>query len=145
MVQAGDFVSKVMPIPQPPPAMPPKVTKASRKVTIFKPNLTFSKSPTDQELETARVFLQPLVPLSGSGVKGENAALANALVAFRTKTSVEDVSDLQHFIVSYPNSRWRPALELNLGALSLEAGYISEALSYWQSAWKNLKMKNRLR
>ena len=123
----------------PPPAMPPRVNKGPRKVTIFKPKLKFSQNPTDIDIESARVFVGPLVAMEGKHVPGENSALAKALFAFKAKKSSENTSDLKQFIKSYPNSRWRPSLELNLGLLANDTGYISQALMYFKSAYEGSK------
>ena len=139
MAQASNSAPKVAKISPPPPAMPPKVKKAPRKVTIFKPNVVFSKNPTDHELETICVLREPLLPSSAKALAGENAALANALLAYKAKSSGDDFSDLKQFVEKYPNSRWLPAVDLNLGQLELEGGYLSEALAHWAAAWEKLK------
>ena len=55
------------------PAPPPEnvqVKTGPRSVTIVKPELKFSADPTDLELRTARVFHEPLVPMSTGTVSG---------------------------------------------------------------------------
>jgi len=123
----------------PPPARPAHVKKGPKKVTLIQPKLIFSTNPTDIELTTARVFLQPLVPMSTAPVPGENQALAIALLSFKSKTNPEDVSDLTGFLSSFPKSRWRPSLELNLGLRRFETGYLTDAMNYWKSAWNASK------
>jgi RHS repeat-associated protein len=66
----------------------------------------------------------------------ENTALAKALLAFKSKTDLEDVSDLTNFIQTFPNSRWNASLKLNLGQRRFETGYLSDALSNWKDAWE---------
>ncbi len=104
----------------PPPAMPPRIKKGTKKVTLFKPTVTLPKDPSDLELCVVRVFQEPLAPMHTPAVAGENAALAKALLAYRAKTNPEDVSDLTGFISAFPKSRWRPAVELNLGTRRFE-------------------------
>ena len=123
----------------PPPAMPAHVKKGPKGVTIFTPQLHFSIAPTDLELSTARVFLEPLAATSGASVVGENAALAQALLKFKARKNIEDLSALIGFIQKYPNSRWRASLELNLGQRCFETGYFSDALAHWKNAWIEAK------
>lgn len=129
----------------PPPAMPPRpITKGPTSVTVFKPKLAFSANPTDLELTTARIFPEPLIPMNSSPVFRENQALARALQLFKAKNNLENVSDLTNFISAYPHSRWRPSLELNIGFRRYETGYITDALTYWQSAWEGAKAAEAL-
>ena len=136
----------------PPPAKPPgnmHVRTGPRSVKLIVPTLSFSNPPTDLEISTARVLWEPLAPMTGQTAAGksttqtaaekaaENSALANALVAF--KNNREDLSPLTKFIDTYPNSRWRPAVELNLGLLQFYTGYLIEALADWQSVWERSK------
>src|SRR4030095_1779176 len=123
----------------PAPARPKTVRKGTRKVTTIKPTLAFSVNPTDAELTTARIFPEPLVPMSGKPVPGENQALARALAAFKAKNDPEAVSDLTRFLGSYPTSRWGSSVQLNLGMLRHETGYLSDALAYLKSAWEGAK------
>ena len=69
----------------------------------------------------------------------ENTALVKSLLAFKSKKNSEDISDLTHFLSVYPKSRWRPALEVNLGQVRFETGYLTHALQYWTSAWESAK------
>lgn len=41
--------------------------------------------PSDIELTAARVFEEPLIPMSGSSVEGENDELAKAIASFKVK------------------------------------------------------------
>src|SRR5262249_54453037 len=91
------------------------------------------------ELSTARVLPEPLAPVSGSATPGENDALAKALVAFKSRKDAEDVSVLEKFLASYPRSRWRPCLELDIGLNRFDYGYISEDLKLWESSWAKAK------
>jgi RHS repeat-associated protein len=115
------------------------VRTGSHKVNIVAPKSSLSKDPTDEEISRARVFLEPLVPMSSAPVTGENQALAAALLSFAPKKNTDDVSDLTQFIAAFPHSRWRPSLELNLGKLRFNSGYLSDALALWQSAWEGAK------
>jgi RHS repeat-associated protein len=101
--------------------------------------LAFPSNPSDLDILNARVFAEPLVPMDDKSSSSENRALASSLLALKNKSDPEDISDLVGFLNAYPKSRWRPALEVNLGQLRLETGYLSEALKYWSSAWESSK------
>ncbi|MBS1954389.1 MAG: hypothetical protein JST89_09385 [Cyanobacteria bacterium SZAS-4] len=115
------------------------VRHGTHKLQKITPKLDFSTDTSDIEIATARVFPEPLTPLSTASVSGENVALAKVLVAFKERKDHEDVSDLTKFIEAFPNSRWRASLELNLGLNRFEYGYLSDALTFWQSAWESAK------
>lgn len=120
-----------------PPSPIVHVKTGPKSVHLFTPKISFSSQPNDLEITTARVFLEPLVPMTSPPVAGENAALANALISYGNKSfeEREDVSELTNFISKYPKSRWRAAVELNVGSAKFQSGYLTEALSRWQSAW----------
>jgi RHS repeat-associated protein len=115
------------------------VKRGPRSVSIFKPQLSFSAQPTDLEISTARVFPEPLAPLAGKPELGEDQALANALTNFKSRKNPDDASALTNFLSSHPHSRWRPALEMNLGLFQFDRGYLTDALTYWNSAWEATK------
>ena len=116
--------------------------KKARLAELAKPQvrqLTFSKDVSDREIEDCRVFLEPMFPLSKiKSSTAENQALAAALLAFKKK-DIEDVSDLKAFLTKYPNSRWAPALEMNLAETCFSTGYFTDAIKYWTSAWESSK------
>lgn len=103
------------------------------------PKTTFSSSPTDLEIQSARFFHEPLIPMSSQSNTVENAALSATLIAFKQKRNLEDFSDLTNFLATYPESKWRASLELSMGGLRKETGYISNALSYYLAAWQHSK------
>src|SRR5580700_7104822 len=109
------------------------------KLVKIEPKLSFSNHPTDLELSTARVFLEPLAAMSGQVVPGENEALAQALLKFKKKTDPDDVSDLKGFLATFPKSRWAPSVELNLGLIRFETGYLFDALVLLRSSWDGAK------
>ncbi len=133
------------PIVIPPPARPARIKKGSKKVVLFKPSINLPKDPTDLQLCVARVFQEPLAPMHTTPVPEENAALAKALLAYRSKTNLDDVSDLTGFLSAFPKSRWRPAVELNLGTRRFETGYLTDAMNYWTSAWESAKGETEAR
>jgi len=111
-------------------ALVPVLTQPSR-------SLAFSTSPSDSEIIAARLFEEPLAPLRGDQVADENTELAKALVAFSQAT--EKLSLLTSYIEAHPDSRWKPALLVNLGLLYRSHGYWSKALAAWETAWPLLK------
>src|ERR1700723_139487 len=99
------------PIPTPPASIMPKadtkpvhVKTGPHKLEKIINKLSFSAQPTDLEISCARVFSEPLVPMSGQPVSAENAALAPVLKSCKKKNSFEDLSDLTKFISAFPNS-----------------------------------------
>ena len=112
--------------------------RAAQARLITRP-LNLPDSPEDLALQTARIFEEPLVPGSAPPADGENKALTKAVLAFRAKGTKEDVTSLTAFINAFPNSRWRASLELNLGLLAIETGYISRALTHLRAAWDKSK------
>ncbi len=139
--------------PAPPPANV-QVKTGPRSVTIVKPELKFSAAPTDLELTTARVFQEPLVPMSTSAVPGENLALASAIKVFKNASSSTgdkgakadtsgteklNLGPFEKFLADYPSSRWVPSVQVNLAEIKFKSGYLSEALSLFQAAWEGAK------
>jgi RHS repeat-associated protein len=139
--------------PSPPPANV-QVKTGPRSVTIVKPELKFSAAPTDLELTTARVFQEPLVPMSNSAVPGENVALASAIKTFKNASSSSadkgskadtsgkeklDLAPFEKFIAEYPSSRWVPSVQVNLAEIKFKSGYLSEALALFLAAWEGSK------
>ncbi len=127
----------------PPPAgKPAKINKGPKTIQHFKAQVKFSANPKDVEITYSRVLPEPLLPSAASGSKPENKALANALLAYKNRTLLESIASLTSFISTHPNSRWRAALEHNLGLIRYQYGYLSDALKYWQSAWDKCKDLN---
>ena len=54
-----------------PPAVPVKPKTGPRNVNLIVPSMKFSSEPSDLELETARVFREPLAPMTYAAVPGE--------------------------------------------------------------------------
>lgn len=120
----------------PPPAMPAFIRRGTKTIQLHNGReLKFSAKATDSEISAARIFPEPLCPMSTKPVPGENQTLMKALSSFKSKGDCEDISDLNRFLAKYPRSRWRASLELNLGQCRFESGYLSDALRYWKSAW----------
>lgn len=110
------------------------VERAAESVLTKRP-FALPKVPSDDLIVQCRAFQEPLVPTNASPVLGENEALSSALVAFKAKKDAENVADLTSFLDKFPTSRWRPALELNLGLNRIEFGYLGDGLKHLQAAW----------
>ena len=118
---------------------PGKVGVANLKLS--KSILHFSNAATDLEIENERVFLEPLVPMTGVIVPLENQALVSALSAFAAGKDPEKLGDLTGFLSKYPKSRWAASLNLNLGLLRDQTGYMTDALKYYRAAWDEAKVE----
>jgi RHS repeat-associated protein len=148
-ILSGSSVVALQSVPKKPAipkrAMPPYLKTGPKKASHFQPKLSLSANPSDADLCNARAFLRPLVPMSVPRVPGENQALAKALASFKSNSDPEHVSDLTGFLASFPKSRWRSSLELNLGLRRFETGYLTDALTYWKSAWELAKDETGLK
>src|SRR5256885_6689060 len=98
--------------------------------------LRFSARPTDAEIFGARVFDEPLVPLSAEPHAVENRALADAIQNYADRSTPDDCSGLVAFVENFPNSRWSGPLLIHLGTEYYNYGYFSRALDAWERAWK---------
>ena len=127
-------------------ALPANTAPKKRSVPkVIRQQLRFSADPSDAELYIAHVLPEPLVPKSGKAVTGENRALADALLAYSARKEREDTAALSDFINGYPTSRWRSALELNVGLLRFQSGYLSDALADFRSSWEHGKSETGIR
>jgi YD repeat-containing protein len=102
-------------------------------------NLSFSAQPTDAELSAARVFDEPLIPLSAEPSAKEDKALAEALAAYAARSTADDCSSLAGFADNFPQSRWTASLLLHLGTEYYNYGYFSKALDAWRGAWDQFR------
>ena len=87
-------------------------------------------------------FKEPLVPIKASSKPNENQSLAKSLDTYRSNKEIANVAPLADFLKSNPESRWTPALELNVGTIRFESGHFSEAESRWRAAWDATKSKS---
>ena len=105
------------------------------------PGSRFSDPPTDEELLRTTLFAQPLVPVGSTTVE-ENRQLAALLVeyGFAVRNGERDaVQPFIDFLAAHPNSAWKHALQVNLGAVYRRTGHFSKALETWQAAWDGSK------
>jgi RHS repeat-associated protein len=100
-----------------------------------KPSPQFSANPTTEELFRAHVFQEPLVPVGSSPSLAENAALADALQNYATRSGPDDFSALTDFLKEYPDSSWDAALQTDLGLEYYNTAHYSLAIDAWSNAW----------
>ena len=101
--------------------------------------VSFSKTPTDDEIYRVHFFEEPLIPSKGAMSAEENTALVYALAAYSQRTSPDDFSALNNFLYQYPNSRWQGSLLASLGIVYRRSGYFSMAMNAWEKSWSLLK------
>lgn len=127
-----------------PPALQsaPPVTVNRTVPAVAPPSsvLSFSASPTANEITRAQVFAEPLIA-SGEVTAAENVALATALTSYAGRTERMDVSALTGFLTTHPQSPWRASLWLSLGHLYYHGGWFSKALDAWEEAWQQSKQE----
>ncbi|MBX9720203.1 MAG: hypothetical protein K2X81_02315 [Candidatus Obscuribacterales bacterium] len=116
-------------------AQHPKSVRLASKTPQQVKATPLSDHPTDIELTAARVFEEPLIPMNVPAVLGENDELAKAIHSFKGKNDPENVSAFTAFIERFPKSRWAPSVQLNLGLLRFQSGYLSQAMDLWKAAW----------
>ena len=95
--------------------------------------ITFPANPTDNDIVLARAFAVSLAPLPGAPVPNENADLAKAILAFVKEHN--SPRTLVEFLDQHPNSRWRPALLVNIGLVYEDQGAWSKTIPAWEEAW----------
>lgn len=96
---------------------------------------TFSENPTAQEITRARIFEEPLIPMWGEPPMEENKELAEALMAFASRTRRDDFSALESFLDSPIALNWYPSVLFCAGAEYYRAGYYSKAIAAWEETW----------
>ncbi len=107
----------------------------------------FSNSPTDQEILVSAVLPQPLAPVDGVSDAGENHALARALVKYQQSLQqgalLDAVGPLTEFLLAHPTSRWRAALDLNLGIIYRRPATCRRRWSRGSTRWDLSKARHR--
>jgi hypothetical protein len=101
------------------------------------PTRNVSLHPSDDEVRSVSFMVEPLRPVPGTSTSEETDALAAAL-----RTEWRDrhrTLALEHFLETYPTSRWAAALHVNLGRESYEKGYFQSALDHWKAAWEGAR------
>ncbi len=121
----------------PPPVLTPKTVHVSRghAHSALYQGVQIPAWPSDGDITYSRAFQEPLVPVGGKTTSDEDHALGAAIRDYVKRTDVEDVSALTGFTDQFPNSAWRPALDLNLAQVMYHTGNFSKALETWGDAW----------
>ena len=130
--------SLMPPLPPLPPPIPPLVLTNPAPSPVPQ-SLSFSAQPATEELEDARVFSEPLIPIGGDPLQDENTPLANALIAFASRTNSDDFSSLESYLDNNPNGHWKASVLFNLGWEYYNTGYYSKALDAWEEDWSLLQ------
>jgi YD repeat-containing protein len=105
----------------------------TRAALATKAALNALNPPNEFSLLKSR-FQEPLIATGPSSV-GEDAALFWTLRLFRDRTVEDDLSALDDFVKSRPNSPWRLSLLTNIGLLDYHYGYFGRAIDSWSKAW----------
>jgi RHS repeat-associated protein len=96
---------------------------------------TFAADPIVAAIR-AVPLAEPVVP-AGATTPEEDRALLEALRKHQARAQQDDFSALTGFLARFPQSRWAPALQTNIGFSYLHYGYFSKAIDAWQQAWRN--------
>jgi YD repeat-containing protein len=120
------------------------VTRTVPSVSPITAFPVFSSSPTDAEIMRARVFEEPIIPMSGATGAEENRALAAALLSYLTAGNSEDLSALEVFLSTHQESLWRVSILTNMGMVYRRTGYFSKALAAWELAWQLGKLERAM-
>jgi RHS repeat-associated protein len=130
---------------QEPAAPTVRVNRTVSKVEPPRAGLSFSATPTVEELFRARVFNEPLVPVGGEPTPAENAALAAALLGYAKRSGPDDFSSLTAFLDQHPHSPWNAALLTGLGREYHNTAHYTLALAAWERAWPLAKSASDLK
>ena len=119
---------------------PPGAVKANRTlpagiVTGGARARHFSSAPTDEEILRTGILPDPLVPVGKATTPAENAALAQALLAYEQSGSNDDLQPFVAFLAQYPDSAWAPSVHLNMGLRYFATSWFSKALTEYAEAW----------
>jgi YD repeat-containing protein len=98
-----------------------------------------SASPSVADIQSLRLFSEPLIPVGHQPSLVENQRLGAALASFQQRPASDDFSALEQFLAGNPESAWAPALWLNLSAEYYNSGWYSKALRAWETSWSLLK------
>ncbi len=102
-------------------------------------SVAFSNDPSDEEIQLARVFPEPLIPVGSVVVDGENVAIAEALAQYAGQADRADISALKSFLEKYPTSRWSPALQTNVALLLRNSGFFTSSMEMFETVWNTAK------
>lgn len=83
---------------------------------------------SDEDVFALQIFAEPLVPSSRDYATGEHAAFLAMINALTTSVNSGHPALflIEEFLEAHPASRWRPALEYNLGIAAYQQGHFSK-------------------
>lgn len=137
---------------------PPDEVRVNRTIPPHSPAASVAplkNDPTDEEISALRLFPHRLVPvepqpksafggLFGNKSTPQRSAESNehAVKTLRTLQQSADPNDLttlEQFIASHPQSRWAASLKHELSRRKFQQGYFKESVAGWQLLWDELK------
>jgi RHS repeat-associated protein len=126
------------------PVLTPKNIHPNKRAPEIAPyaGIRIPPTPSDNDITYSHAFAEPLLPLGGKTSLVENQALGAAIKTYLKRKDDEDVPSLTDFLGEYPNSVWRPSIDINLAEVFFRTGNFSKALNAWEDAWartQNLK------
>jgi RHS repeat-associated protein len=129
-----------------PPPEAPRVTVKRTPRPANSPSWAphFSATPTVDELREARVFHEGLVVVGRTPSVDENRALARVIREYVAQKNVEAVQPFRAFVARFPQSSWRASIDVNLGDVYRDAGYLSRALDVWEETWQRTRLDTSL-
>ena len=133
---SGEAALAMLKLAEPAPQEPVTVNKTVPDVEPPPQYPTFSPSPTDEELFKARVFGEPLIPENGESNNAENQALAQAITTYLYGGDSEALEPLEGVVTAFPKSRWRVAVQANVGSWYRKKGYFTRAQRNLTEAWQ---------
>ncbi len=101
--------------------------------------LVLSDDPTEDQIKSARIFSEPLIPVGHTPTAQENRQVALALRGYVQRSVPDDFSSLEQFVGQNPDSAWTPALLFDLATEYYNTGWYSKCLHTWEKAWLALK------
>ncbi len=93
---------------------------------------------TDEDVFQLMIFDEPLVPAGGSGESdAERQAFVAALTAYAASIEARQpgFEVLDGFVAAFPKSRWRAALEFNLGLARYQQGFFTRSMAHYEKAY----------
>lgn len=101
-------------------------------------------NPTMNDVANAKVFEEPLFPVSEPSVE-EVRALAKALDAYVAGGRLDRLEPIRTYLHAYPAGAWRLPVLVNLGLMYRHVGQISQALETFEEAWRFGKVQSHPR
>ena len=89
------------------------------------------------QISTTSVLYLPLMWVGSTPLgQTENQILSDQIEAVKLHGLASNLSSLEAFVSSHPNSPWLPSLRANLGRYYFEHGQYHKAIEVWTAAWQ---------